>query len=193
MQHVVVLDRLVGVEMKPALSALGRRSRVPAQARHLVATAGEGDQVLLQRFDAEGVGDAELRRLAVGAVGAQKEPAIASEEGRGAAEVGQARVVEVPQHGRLVGDLHGEVVMRAEPALVLVGVATGAGLPADVGGGGCARRGALSLGVFTLALTAGAEPEQHRARAQGGCEGEEVRAGCHHGSVIAPRSGGEAV
>ena len=50
-------DRLVRVEMKPALAAGFLGSGVPGDAECLVTPTRELDQVLLQRADAKGVGD----------------------------------------------------------------------------------------------------------------------------------------
>ena len=64
-QLVVVRDLLVGIEVEPALAALLLRPRVPGEAQRLEAPAREGDQILLQRVDAERVVDlvvVQLRR-----------------------------------------------------------------------------------------------------------------------------------
>src|SRR5262249_1628144 len=55
MQHVVVLDLLVRVEMEPALAALLFRARVPGDRERLQAAVGKFDEILLQRIDPEGV------------------------------------------------------------------------------------------------------------------------------------------
>src|SRR5262245_50326821 len=54
MQDVIVPDRLVGVEVEPALAAFILRSRVPGDRQRLDTAIRELDQVLLQRVDAEG-------------------------------------------------------------------------------------------------------------------------------------------
>ncbi len=51
------IDVLAGIEMEPALPALRLRARVPRDAERLDAAAGQLDQVLLQRRDAERVLD----------------------------------------------------------------------------------------------------------------------------------------
>jgi hypothetical protein len=91
------------------------------------------DEVLLERHGAEGVADLELPRLTVRAVGSDEEAAVAAEEGAGHPSVREPGVVEVAQDRAIVGLLHGEVVMRAAPQAVLVGVALGAALAADEG------------------------------------------------------------
>jgi hypothetical protein len=70
---------------------------------------------LLQRVDAEGVGDLILLQRSVRTIGADKERAILAEEGRGDAEMGQARIVEVAEHGRLGHLLHRLVMIRPLP------------------------------------------------------------------------------
>ena len=61
-QHVVVLDLLVRIEMEPALAALVLRPAVPGERQRLQAAVGKLDQILLQRIDAERVLDLERRR-----------------------------------------------------------------------------------------------------------------------------------
>ncbi len=141
-QRIAGPDLLAGIEVKPALAALRLRTRIPGDAERLLAAARKVDQVLLQRVDAEGVADLEVGSLAVGPVGVDHEPAVAAEERRGRAGVGELRVVEVSEHRALVGDLHREVVVGAAPGRLLPRVASCAGLAADVlrDGSGCRRR-----------------------------------------------------
>ena len=137
-QRIVRPDALVRVQVEPALAAVGFRACIPAQAQHLVAAARELDQVLLQRIDPEGVGQRVVVKLAVGPLGTHDERAVTLEEGRGDAEPGEGRVVEVSEHGRRSRGLHREVVVRILPQPVLALVTRGAGIAADV-----RRRGGL--------------------------------------------------
>ena len=128
----VVSDVLLRIEVKPALAALRLRARIPGDRERLHAAVGRFDQVLLQRLDAEGVLDLEVGELAVGSVGADEILPVAPEEGRRHPGVGEVRIVEVAQHacGRCV--LHRELVLRALPRGVLLVMALGTGLRADV-------------------------------------------------------------
>ena len=113
MQRIAGLELAVGVEMEPALPALVLGPRIPGDAERLDPAVREGDQVLLQRIDAERVADLEVAELAVRPVGGDEELAVALEEARGHAAVGEAGVIEVAEHrlGRRL--LHRERVLRA--------------------------------------------------------------------------------
>ena len=97
-----------GIEVEPALAALILGPRVPGDAQRLQAAVGKGDQILLQRIDAEGVADLELAGPAVRPVGGDVEFAVALEEARGDVALGEAGTIEVAEHGRGGGLLHGE-------------------------------------------------------------------------------------
>ena len=68
MQHVVVADIFIGVEMKPALSALSFRTGVPGNRKRLHAPVRKLDQVLLQGINAESVLHLEGGELSVRSV-----------------------------------------------------------------------------------------------------------------------------
>ncbi len=142
-QDVVVGDVLVRIQVKPALAALVLRAGVPADVERLHAAVGKGDQVLLQRVDAEGVGDAVLVQRPVRAVGAHVVAVVFLEEGRGDGVVGEGGVVEVAEDGARVGRLHGPVMVRAAVLDGFARVARHAGLAADElrRGGLCVRGG----------------------------------------------------
>jgi hypothetical protein len=133
-QHVARRDGFFGMEVEPALTALAGGPRVPGDAESLQAPPGERNQVLLERLDAEGVRDLELAPLALGVRCAHEQAPIASFETEVFVPVPEGGLRGVRQYGVVVGDLHGEVVVRAAPASRLVGVAAGASLAADVGG-----------------------------------------------------------
>ncbi len=121
----------VGIEMKPALAALGRWPRVPGDSQSLQAAVGQGDQILLQRRDAEGVGDVEIGQFAVGAIGADPEFSVLLEECALHPVLFKCGAVEAAQNGLIVGGLHGDGVMRAQPVLMLGFVTLRAGARAD--------------------------------------------------------------
>src|SRR5262249_57043208 len=98
-QHVVVLDLLVRIEMEPALAALLLRPTVPGDRQRLQAAVGKLDQVLLKRVEAERVLDLEGGELAVRPVGLDEKFAVLAEEARAHAVMLEARVVEVAEHG----------------------------------------------------------------------------------------------
>ena len=125
-QRIAGLDVLARIEVEPALAALRLRPRIPRDAQGLHAAAGQLDQVLLQRTDAERILDLVVGELAVRPVGVDDEPVAAAREGRGGAGVGEPGVGEVAQHRLPVGNLHRQIVVGAFPRRVLPGMAGGA-------------------------------------------------------------------
>ena len=107
-------DRLVRGEGQPAL-----RLGVPCRSETLQPPAGESDQILLERRDAERVRDLEIGDGAFGALGVYEEPSVPPEEARCHSEMGEPGVLEVAQHGVLVGSLHRPFMVRAHPRAVL--------------------------------------------------------------------------
>ena len=107
----------------------GRASH--AIVRRLQPAAGELDQVLLQRRDAERVLDLVVGELAVGPVGADEELAVAPGEGRRHAGVLEGAVGEVAEHGALARLLHRARVLRAAPRFGFLFVTARARLAAD--------------------------------------------------------------
>ena len=158
-------ERLVGIEVKPALTALGPGPRVPGQAQRLEPTARERDEVLLEGIDAEGIGDLELTGLAVRPVGANEELAVAAEERRGDAPVSDSRLVEAAEDRLIRGGLDRARVVGAPVGLRLPGVAAGALRAADEGRrrGGSDRR---VLGRLVGSLAAGREDQAGERRRQ---------------------------
>jgi len=112
MQHVVVLDLLVRMEMEPALSALLLGAAIPGDRQRLQPAVRKFDEILLQRLDAKGVFHLECGKLAVRPVGLDEELPIATEEAGMHAIIIKARVGEIAEH-RFVGRmLHGEPMLR---------------------------------------------------------------------------------
>ena len=132
MQGVVVLDLLVRIEMKPALSALFLRPAVPGDRQCLQSAIREFDQVLLQRIDPEGVFHREGGQLSVRAVGLDQELAGLPEKPRAYAVIIEARVVEIAEHRLVVRVLHRLLVLGRTPKLRLRLMTARAGLAADV-------------------------------------------------------------
>ena len=105
--------------MEPALPAGRFGTAIPGQAERLKTAVREGDQILLQRIDAERVGNLIVLQFTVGAIGSDEVLAVFSRECGGHAEMRDAPIVEIAEdaaRGRL---LHSLVVMRAAPALGL--------------------------------------------------------------------------
>ena len=123
MQHVVVLDVLIGIEMEPALAAFALGARVPGKRQRLDAPVGKLDEILLQGIKPEGVFHLEGAKLAVGAVGLDHELVAVAEEARVHAEIIEARIVEVAEHALLGGMRHGVRVLRAVPLRCFAAVA----------------------------------------------------------------------
>ncbi len=155
-QLVVGADRLVRVEVEPALAARGLGAAVPGDRQRLQASVGELDQVLLQRLDPEGVFHLEGGEPAIRPVRLDQEPVAVAEEARPHAEMVEGCAGEVAEHRSLGRVVHRHSVLRAGPRLELGRVAAGAGLAADIDRG---RRGACSR-----RLTAGSEDSKARAR-----------------------------
>jgi hypothetical protein len=129
-QGILVVDRLVGIEVVPALPALGGGTGVPGDAQCLQAPPGERQQVLLQGVDAEHIFHRVIRELAVLPVRTHLELIALAKKTRGHPVVAESRVVKIPQNGLRCGQLHGQVVMRALPVVELGFMAAFAGLAA---------------------------------------------------------------
>ncbi len=123
--------RAVRVHMEPALLP-----DVPSGRERLEPSAREGDQVLLQGGDAEGVGHLVVVHRSVGPLGGDDEPVGLAEEVPGLAPVLERGAVEVAEDGLLGRDLHRPGVVGGPPGLGLLGVTALAPFAPDVGGGG---------------------------------------------------------
>ncbi|MNO93085.1 hypothetical protein D3C76_846750 [compost metagenome] len=117
-QRVLEGHALARVEMKPAV-LLG----IPGDAQGLQATVAHLDQVLLQRCDAEGVGDLEVGVLAVDAGGVDPESVVLSREPGGFVLGLEGDAVEVAEHRLGIGWLHRQLMMGTLPVLDLGAVA----------------------------------------------------------------------
>src|SRR5450631_1020319 len=149
MQHIVVADLLVRIEVKPALTAFVRRPAIPRNRQRLQSAIGKLDEVLLERIDTERILDLEGRNLAVRAIGFDQILPFLPEETGLYAEIVETGIGEISQH-RIVGRMrHCELMVRALPQLCLGLVAAGAGLAADE-----CRFGPRSRGCFAEVATA---------------------------------------
>jgi hypothetical protein len=130
-QHVVVLDLLVRIEMEPTLATLLLRAGVPGDRQGLQPTVRKFDEILLQRIDAERVFHLKRGELAVRPVSLDEEFPIATEETGVHAVIIEARIAEIAEHQCVGCVLHRELVLRIAPELRFRGMALGARLAAD--------------------------------------------------------------
>jgi len=105
----------------------------PSDAECLIASPGEGDQILLQRIYPEGVGDRIVVQRAVRTVGADNEFLAIAEKGRRDAEMLELGAGEIAEHRRRRRGLHRQRMMRALPRSEFGGMAAGASMAADEG------------------------------------------------------------
>ena len=131
-EDVVRSNVLPVVEVKPSLAALGSGPGIPAEGQALEPPSGKLHQVLLQGVRSEGVLDLEFFDSSRGPFGRDQELAVPAVEPGGHAEVGQGRVLEIPQNGLVAGRVHGQIMMGTDVGGVLLGVAGLAGFPAGV-------------------------------------------------------------
>src|SRR5215470_1395305 len=82
MQHVVVPDLLVRIEVEPVLASLLLGACVPGKRQRLDAAVRKLDEILLQGIDAKSVFHLERRKLAVGTVRFHEELAVLAKEAR---------------------------------------------------------------------------------------------------------------
>ncbi len=131
-QPVAGAQRLVRIQMKPALAALILRPAVPRDPKRLKAAARHRDQILLQRENAEGIGDRKITHRTASGIRADHEFVPVAEQRRHDAEVIDLGAGEIAEHRRLVRRLHRQRVMRAVPALGFGPMTSGANLAADI-------------------------------------------------------------
>lgn len=127
------IDLLVGLQVIPALSALVGGATIPGHIQCLQMTATDIDQVLLQGIVAKGVLDGEGAGLAACTGGRHLEGFTLPVELRFDVMKLYPDIVEVTQHGVLVGRLHCLVVVRLLPVgiflLMTLGTEAGAHKP----------------------------------------------------------------
>src|SRR5215472_7707271 len=115
MQSTAGFELLLGIEVEPMLAALLSRPAIPGDAERLITPAGKCDQVLLQRIDAECIGDLIIVQRAIGTVGEHNEPVAVAEKGGRDPEMLELRAGKVAEHSRVRGAEHGERVVRVFP------------------------------------------------------------------------------
>ena len=112
------IKRFLWVEMIPLLFIY-----IPDNGKTLQTATRKGNQVLLKRIPAEGVGDFKLAYLTVRPSGVNKKPAVLAIKAGGCAMDFKNSVVKIPQNGLLIGHGHGMIMVGALPFVVRLLVA----------------------------------------------------------------------
>src|SRR5271166_6630229 len=118
--------------MEPALAALLLRPAVPRNAERLITSAGKCNQVLLQRIDAEGVGDFVIPHGPIRTIRTHQEPIPVAMKFRYRAEMLDPGIAKVAENGGIGCLPHGGCMMRALPKLGLNAVAGSARFRTDI-------------------------------------------------------------
>ncbi len=111
MQRIGGSDALIRVQMEPSLPPVSDGTTVPGDPERLIATARELYQILLQRLDAERIGDFVCFEHTRRTLRLDEEGAVPVGELRNNSKVLEACVVEVPENRGLGRLLHREVVV----------------------------------------------------------------------------------
>ena len=122
---------MTGIEVEPALPALLFRAAVPGDPERLQAPAGKRDQVLLQRINAESVGDLVIVQPAIGTLSTHHKFVTLAEEGGRNPEMLDLGASKIAEHRRGGRVLHGQRVVRHFPGVEFRSVAASTGLGAD--------------------------------------------------------------
>lgn len=199
MQRIARRDRLVRVEMDPALPSLVFRARVPGVGENLHAAVWKGRQILLQRLDAERVVDGEISGLAILAFCLDDECAVLAEEPRLRSEVFGARLVEVSEDGTGRRGLHRARMLGLDPCRTLTRMTAGTSRGSCVAGRSVARKrtngrrlGRQDLSMHNACRQNGANAQQRqRESIHSGERTRRFRRGSlasRHGHADFPRS-----
>ena len=132
MQHVVVTDLLVGIEVEPALAALVLRAAVPGDRQRLQPAVGKLDEILLQRIERRTCISPRRRRACRRARRSPTRnlPSLRKKRER-TPKYSKLASLKSPSTDFSVACCHGELVLRVAPQLRFGAVAAGAGLAAD--------------------------------------------------------------
>ena len=117
METIAGTQGLAWVKGKPALPTLLLRTAVPCNPKCLIAAARKGNQILLERIDAEGVVDFIIVQRAVRSLGPRHELVAIAGECRRHVMMGQRYVGEIAEDRGGIRLLHGKGMMRSLPAL----------------------------------------------------------------------------
>ena len=125
-------DWFIGVNMKPALSALVRGPGVPAKAQVSESARWETDEVLLQWSNSENVIDLELLNGAVLTFGLNYKRVATLEKTGFEPEMSEFGVFEITQDSFVTYFLHGQIVIGACPQFHLARMAADASGTTDI-------------------------------------------------------------
>ncbi len=128
---IVMSDFFFLVQVKPPLSPFIAGPGVPGDTEGLEASVREFDKVLLKGIDAECKFYLVVMELPVWTVCSDHEFAVFLRELGFETVILELFIAEVPEHGIIACMLHGEVVVRALPEIVLRLVALHAYLSPD--------------------------------------------------------------
>jgi hypothetical protein len=159
MQRVLRGQRFMGHQVIPALATLFTRPAIPGPGQRLASAIWKQHQILLQRINAEGFGDDEIRLHTILPIGADDVLFTLSPKARGMATIRDRYAGEIAKDIGLGGRGHGAGVITLLPS---------GGFRCVTGGADCGTDKALSRGLCRAwAAWAGEQgSEQERQRDQ---------------------------
>ena len=128
------IDALVFCEGEPPFAL-----RIPGDRESLQAPVFQRDEILLERFVAESIGDGPGLHGSVGSLRMDEEAVLFPEEARFDAAVTKHGVVEIAEYGFREGFFHGPVMIRAFPRERGFRMAPGTDFAAHIRRGGSGR------------------------------------------------------
>ena len=128
------IDAFVFCEREPPFAL-----RIPGDRERLQAPVFQRDEILLERFVAEGIGDGIALHGSVGSLRMDEEAAVFPEKARFDAAVTKHGVVEIAEYGFREGLFHSPVVIRAFPREGDFRMAPGTDFAAHIPRGGSGR------------------------------------------------------
>ena len=135
-QQVSGCDVLVGIEVEPALTTVRVGTRIPGERQGLHAASREFNEVLLQRLDAEHIGDAKILQRTVLPRGPHNKTIVICQKTGSFTEVVELGISEVAEHAVVRDRLHGQLVVRTLPLQKLGHMAGFTNVTADERGNG---------------------------------------------------------
>lgn len=126
------LPHVIRHKLIPALTALLCWPAIPGDCQCLIATVGKANKILLQRFNAKGVGDFKRLVIAIRTLSADIIFAVLAGKAGGQALMTKAGIVKVSEHRIYTGFAHCPVMVGALPLLIFRGMAAPAGVAADI-------------------------------------------------------------
>ncbi len=115
MQRIIRCNVFVGVNVKPALTALRPGPCIPRESERLQTAVRKFDQVLLQWFDTEDVSDSKILLFPLLITCPHVVFIVTREEPNGLAIIVDACIIKVAEHGVTISNLHRQLVMGTHP------------------------------------------------------------------------------